>query len=241
MAEQGLEIAYFEDYEAEELIRFKGYDNAFRAYTDCLNINESFIPSLYDAMAKTRISTLKPAEINSLFEGTKLTSRHRNFRANTGLFFSALMQDSYDKGNNFFYLNEEYVKRKADYIGYMLKGKKESPLKIRVKGNAGHSFADESENVVAKADECGDWAGKFSRGARIFTKKAGAYALWQASDSVLVADFVGIDAGKGARNCEFRTKEQRTLEKLLESVPVARGNKIILINETNSYKIVRNE
>ena len=240
MAEQGLEIAYFEDYEADELIRFKGYDDGFRAYTDCLNINESFIPSLYEDIAKIRISTLKPAEINALFEGTKFSAKHRNFRTNTGLFFTALIQDSYNYGNSLFFLNQEYVKRKTDYIGYMLKGK-ETPLKLRVNGNAGHSFADESGNVIAKADECGDWAGKFSRGTRIFTKNAGAYALWQASDSVLVADFVGIDAGKGARNCEFRTKEQRTLEKLLESVPVGRGNKIILINENNSYKIVRNE
>jgi hypothetical protein len=240
MAEEGLEIAYFEEFPQEELIRFKGYDAAFRAYTDCLNINESFIPSLYEDIAKTRISTLKPAEINSLFEGTKLISKHRNFRTNTGLFFTALMQDSHNYRNNLFFLNQEYIKRKTDFIGYMLKGK-ETPLKLRVNGNAGHSFADESENVIAKADECGDWAGKFSRKTRIFVKNAGAYALWQASGSVLIADFIGIDAGKGAKNCEFRTKEQRTLEKLLESVPVGRGNKIILINENNSYKIVRNE
>ena len=241
MAEEGLEIAYFEEFPQEEVIRFKGYDEGFRAYCECLGINESFIPSLYEDIAKTRISTLKPAEINSLFEGTKFSARHRNFRNNTGLFFSALMQDSHNYGNNLFFLNQEYIKRKTDYIGYMLKGKEDAPLKIRVNGDAGHSFADESENVIAKADECGDWAGKFSRKTRIFVKKAGAYALWQASNSVLVADFIGIDAGKGAKNCEFRTKEQRTLEKLLESVPVGRGNKIILINENNSYKIVRNE
>lgn len=241
MAEEGLEIGYFEEFPQEELIRFNGYDNAFRAYCKSLNINESFIPLLYEDIAKTRLSTVKPAEINSLFEGTKFSSGHKNFRSNTGLFFTALMQDSYNYGNNLFFLNQEYIKRKTDYIGYLLKGKKDAPLKLRINGNAGHSFADDSENVIAKADECGDWAGKFSRGTRIFTKNAGAYALWHASDSLLSADFAGIDAGKGARNCVFRTKEQRTLEKLLESVPVGRENKIILINENNSYKIVRNE
>lgn len=240
MAEIGMEIPVFGDFEAEELIRFKGYDNAFRAYNQCLEIEESFIPSLYDEIrAKIRLPALNPAEINSLFEGTKL-ARHKNFKTNTGLFFTALMQESYDKGNNLFFLNAEYVRRKVDYIGYMLKGK-EAPLKLRIKGNAGCSFADESENVLAKADECGDWAGKFSKKTRIFVKNAGAYALWHASDSLLAADFVGIDVGKGAKKCVFRTKEQRTLERLLASVPVGRGNKIVLIGENGSYKVAGSE
>lgn len=68
MAEEGLEIAYFEEFPQEEVIRFKGYDEGFRAYCECLGINESFIPSLYEDIAKTRISTLKPAEINSLLK-----------------------------------------------------------------------------------------------------------------------------------------------------------------------------
>lgn len=237
----GLEMPEFEDFEADELIRFKGYDGAFRAYNGCLNISESFIPLLYEEIrAKIRLPVLNPAEINSLFEGTRLSARHKNYNANTGLFFSMLMQDSYEKGNNLFFLNAEYLRKEIDFLGYGLKGK-EAPLKLRIKGNAGDCFADEAENVLAKAEECRDWAGKFARKTKIFVKQAGAYALWHASDSLLAADFVGIDAGRGARNCVFRTKEKRTLEKMLASVPVGKGNKIILIGENNSYNIVRNE
>lgn len=241
MAEIGLELPEIEDFETEELIRFKGYDNAFRAYNKCFEIYENFIPCLYkEIRKKVMLPALNPAEINLLFEGTRLSSRINNYSSITGLFFSILIQDSYEKGNNLFFLNAEYLKKKIDFLGYELKGK-ETPLKLRVKGNAGHSFADEAENILAKAEECGDWSGKFAKKTKLFVKKAGAYALWHASDSVLIADFVGIDAGKGARNCEFRTKEQKTLEKLLNSVPIGKGNKIILISGNGSYSVVRNE
>ncbi len=87
---------------------------------------------------------LNPAEINDFLQKTIMYGQHENYRENTGIFITGLIQTSYNNSYNDFHLNTKNIKD-IEKIAYGIKADKD-PLNIRVTGDVERGFGAFAEN-----------------------------------------------------------------------------------------------
>ena len=77
---------------------------------------------------------LTPAEINSFFQATNRYEDHQLYSKKTGSMVSGLIQNSYNRGYNNFFLNTKNLPRISN-LGAHIIGTKDDPIHISVEGN----------------------------------------------------------------------------------------------------------
>ena len=92
---------------------------------------------------------LAPTGINAFLQATIQYETYPRYADNTGLFISRLIQNSYNAGNNDFYLKPPVVKN-IDYLGAHLQGTKRRNINLQIDGDVGNSYGLSAKNSTFK-------------------------------------------------------------------------------------------
>ncbi|MBI4448195.1 hypothetical protein HY643_04385 [Candidatus Woesearchaeota archaeon] len=135
--EKKLEVVGSEEAVLDEWMAYFEQTNLnFNVYTDILDFYKNYLVNF----------EIKPAMIkkfNDMVDTKKFNDRKKMW---LGLFLSAMIQTSYNKGFNDFVFEEINV----DNFGMYLQGQKDKPIKIKAKIIDGNSTLNDAENCVAK-------------------------------------------------------------------------------------------
>ena len=132
-----------------------------------------------------------------------------------GVFISALIQKAYDSGGNDFFINANFQKERIDYLAVYLKGSKDDPLKVTIKGDyCGRSYGWSAEHT------------KITFNGNIGTNSA---MLASYSTFIYNAKFDPI-AGYNTVHCKFYSPDKTALMKL-SKIPPKRTNRFYLLDK----------
>ena len=163
---------------------------------------------------------LTPAEINSFLQSTKMYEDHGNYSRKTGRIISLLIQNSYNKGYNDFYLNTKALSNISN-LGACVIGTEDNPLSVAVQGdiesNLGHGAQYSNFNLSGTV---GDLCGSKAR-----------YSSFSLDRSV------GERCGKGAIYCTFKTSVWENVEKIRGNLS-GFSNTLIYINNGKEVRII---
>ncbi len=148
---------------------------------------------------------LTPKEIDDFLQDTNYFKDHENYRKKTGIFISQLIQTSYNAGNNNFNLNTENL-NKIDELCVDIKGEKEKPIKINIKGDSGEFLGLTSTYCIYNIEgNMVGGCGLESENNIFHIKGTIGYGLGAASENCTFHIFGEPDHGTGdsALNCIF--------------------------------------
>ena len=131
-----------------------------------------------------------------------------------------MIQNSYNAGNNNFYLKPPLVED-LSFLGAYLQGSTEREIILQIDGNVGYKCGYLAKNSTFMIN------GNVGNGCGGYTK----------SSTFRINGEVEVLCGESAKNSTFKTTKPETLKKLLEYVPT--GNKIILIKSNGNEEVVR--
>ena len=152
---------------------------------------------------------LSPDKISTFAKITVCYENHENFRINTGLFISALIQNSYDSGNNNFYFKTNNI----EWLGTYNKGNKENPLVISIEENHGTRIGEETEYSTFNIKE-----------------NHGTEIGWDAKHSTFnIEENQGENIGWDAKHSTFKSSNEKTLDSI--KAKPRRDNKFYLIKD----------
>jgi len=144
-SEKGPEGENKVEFEKDELV-----EKTLEKYSKLLPSTHTLLGTfLFDLFAyrlrKTKKPCLTPAQIAIfLHEAIRTSTKQKIENAVTGIYLSGLIQESYNKGNNNFFLNTQ--DGKIDFLGSDIIGEPSRPVKILITGNAGHCIAERSRH-----------------------------------------------------------------------------------------------
>ncbi len=181
-------------------------------------------------------------ETLELFLQSVAAYQDENKFADTGLFFSALIQASYNRGHNNFVFSLGHLGKPMDYLCSNIKGNADEPIEIKVIGNVGGDFGLNAQNtIIHLAGDARDGCAMMAKNSKFYLGKAGGVLGWGADDTEInFTGFIdnGVRSGHYAKRCTFRSPNRQALDVLLkESNDTC--NFILLENGTEvDYKIM---
>lgn len=196
---------------------------------------------------ETITETLTPQEINAFLQATSAYEYLENYSTNTGLFITELIKNSYKQGHDNCYLDTIDLPS-LNFIGYSLNpidfklNATEKKLVVTIYGDVGNACGAFTQNVVFDVrGSAGELYGFVSRNS---TFRVRVNAGWGCGGCTLDSTFiiegdVGAKCGDIAHHSTFKTPNQKTLEKLKNTVLRNKGNKIIFIHPDGREQIVQ--
>ena len=167
---------------------------------------------------------LSPCDINIFLQQTREYENHKNYRQNTGLFVTRLIQNSCKAGNNDFELDLKSLKP-IDYLAFEISGTKERRVSITVKGRAGDlcgSRAKYSTFIIEEAERqlgfevehstftigrAGDGCGSGAMYSTFTIEKAGDWCGCRVYSSIFTIEETGNNCGYSTEHSIFAIKE----------------------------------
>ncbi|MFH1638031.1 MAG: hypothetical protein ABIB71_06405 [Candidatus Woesearchaeota archaeon] len=131
-------------HKVEGSLWFKGFEELMRNYERILRLG----PWMDTKEAYFRINAvLEPEQINSFLQATIRYEDHENYSNYKGLFFTRLIQNSHDLGNNRFTLDTRAFTQKINALGQLLHGRGNNLLEINVEGSVGDFCGYGAKNI----------------------------------------------------------------------------------------------
>ena len=151
----------------------------------------------YDPLFPNSSYGPKPNLIEAFQISSAIFNDHRCYSVGLARYLNSIIQNSYDQGNNCFNIISEAA---LGYLGYMMQGKKGSPLHLKIQGNCRHGCGYLMRKGIIEV--FGD---------------VGSYIMPEAEDVVGIfhGDILGA-VGRSARRCTYKTTNKKTLDTLLK-------------------------
>ena len=152
-----------------------------------------------------------PCDINLFLQQTREYEDHVNYRDNTGLFITQLIQDSYKAGNNDFELDVNSLKS-IDYLASeVVSGTKKRTVRVVIKGEVGDRCGRNAQYSTLTIGKAGNWCGVWAQHCTFTFKEAGK------------------ECGFGAVHSTFKTHSQKQYERFKKSVDQCNKNRLYLL------------
>ncbi len=179
------------------------------------------MPSTYRKITQNIHTILSSEEINQFLQMTIESETHKNYQERTGIFFSRLIQNSYNAGNNNFHLNTTALTVPLGNLCAFIKGTKKRPVEVCLKGNVAYMGWYWSKYTICILS--GDAGDHFAD-----SSENGVYTI---------TGNIEEGVGRFSINCTYKTPNPKTLEKMKEIIP--QHNKLYFINRDKTEQLVR--
>ena len=189
-----------------------------------------------------RVKSLDAQQVSGFLETVKICESFDHHKALFPYFLDVLIQKSYDGGHNDFTIHSSQLpeEERTCVIFSDLKGKKENPLRIKIRTQKPHLYFGFSSETGSGMEYCSfDIYGNITSNTEDLPYGDGAkYCTYVHHGILKLKEPDSMNDPTSPENCTFKTTNKRTLQMLQQSVPGNYDNQIYFIDRKGREKLI---